>query len=393
MQWLDAKVRDFARRQAKLAAEEADLLREVEDTRVWHWLGYPSIVAYVEARFGIGPHAALERLRVARELADLPQINDALAAGEIKYGHARELTRTATRETEAAWLDRTENMKVGEVQREVAGRTKGDTPDSAKRPELERVRVYFDVTPAVKARLRDLRAVADQERGEHQDDSAFLEMILRDFAEREARTDATGTRPAYQVATTICRVCKTATQNGAGVEVVVPAGTAELACCDAEHIGDLDTPTPAPATKTVSNRMRRQVLARDGYRCVVPGCRAARNLDAHHIVFRSLGGPHELSNLCTLCSGHHAALHDGKLSITGRAPDLSFVSHRERCDRDLTDDGSCRCPVVHTCPPGDAPTREDTPRDGRCLDSASRPPVVDPEAQTNRRRPSEPTDN
>ncbi len=351
MQWLDAKVRDFVRRQSRMATEEAELLREVEDTRLWHWLGYPSIVAYVEARFGIGPHAAMERLRTARDLAELPEINEALAKGAITYGHARELTRKVTPATEANWLDHTRNMRVGDVQRELAGRAKGDSP---KRPELERVRVVFEVTPAIKARLREMRALADQERGERQDDSAFLEMLLRDFAERDQRTDVTSTRPAYQVAMTICRTCRAATQTSGGREVVVPQGTAELACCDAEHLGDLDADEPARITRSVTERMRKQILARDGNRCVVPGCRSARHLDAHHIIFRSLGGPHALWNLCALCSGHHAALHDGKLSITGRAPDLVFVNHRERCDRDLTDDGSCACPVLHSRPPGDA---------------------------------------
>lgn len=358
MQWLDAKVRDFARRQSKMAAEELELLREVEDTRLWHWLGYASIVAYVEARFGIGSHATMERLRTARELADLPEISDALAKGDIKYGHARELTRKVTPETETAWLDRTQNMSVGDVQRELAGRAKGDTPESPKRPELERVRVVFEVTPAVKARLREMRAVADEERGERQDDSAFLEMLLRDFAEREQRTDVTGTRPAYQIAMTVCRTCKTATQTSGGSEVVVPQGTAELACCDAEHLGNLDADEPARVTKSVTDRKRKQVLARDGNRCVVPGCRSARHLDVHHIIFQELGGSHALWNLCALCSGHHGALHDGKLSIAGRAPDLIFVSHRERCDRDLNDDGSCMCPLVHSRPAGDV--RRDT---------------------------------
>jgi hypothetical protein len=392
MQWLDAKVRDYVQREATLAAEGASLLREVEDTRLWHWLGYPSIVAYVEARFGIGPHAALERLRTARELADLPQINDALAAGTIKYGHARELSRMATRETESDWLAHTDKMTVGQVQREVAGLAKGDLPDAPKRPELERVRVYFDVTPAVKARIRDMRALADTERGERQDDSDFLEMILRDFAEREGRTDVSGTRPAYQVATTICRVCKTATQTGAGIEVVVPQGTAELACCDAEHIGDVDADEPARVKKTVTDRMTRQVRARDGEQCVVPGCRAARNLDNHHIIFQSHGGPHKLWNLATVCSGHHRAVHDGKLSITGRAPDLTFVWHREQCDRDLTEDESCRCPVVHVRPPGDF--ARDGAAVGRNANVRARTPNVDAtDAAQAPRRPPEPADN
>ena len=37
---------------------------------------------------------------------------------------------------------------------------------------------------------------------------------------------------------------------------------------------------------------------------------------------RHLGGGHEAENLTLLCSGHHRALHDGLLTITGLAPNL-----------------------------------------------------------------------
>ncbi len=93
MERLDAEVKAFVVKLAGVEAEEARLLREVEESRVWHWLGMTSAVAYVEARFGIGYHAASERLRVARALAELPMIEAAFESGEISYGHARELTR------------------------------------------------------------------------------------------------------------------------------------------------------------------------------------------------------------------------------------------------------------------------------------------------------------
>ena len=58
----------------------------------------------------------------------------------------------------------------------------------------------------------------------------------------------------------------------------------------------------ARVTATVSPALRRRVFARDHYRCVVPGCRSARNLDVHHVVFQSHGGRHDEWNLCLLCS-------------------------------------------------------------------------------------------
>ncbi|MHC9538633.1 MAG: HNH endonuclease [Vulcanimicrobiota bacterium] len=43
------------------------------------------------------------------------------------------------------------------------------------------------------------------------------------------------------------------------------------------------------------------ILKRDRFLCQVPGCRCRRNLEVHHIVWRSKGGCDEHWNLLTLC--------------------------------------------------------------------------------------------
>ena len=153
------------------------------------------------------------------------------------------------------------------------------------------------------ALLRQARAALDDERGERLDDGAVLEALCRISLERPDAVDPSGTRPAYQVAITRCPDCERSTQNGSGIERDLTGPEAERARCDAEVMV-----AGARVTATISLALRRRVFARDQYRCVVPGCRSARNLDLHHVVFQSHGGRHELSNLCLLCSAHHAAL-------------------------------------------------------------------------------------
>ncbi|HYV20038.1 MAG TPA: DUF222 domain-containing protein [Verrucomicrobiae bacterium] len=83
------------------------------------------------------------------------------------------------------------------------------------------------------------------------------------------------------------------------------------------------------------------VFVRDGWRCAAPGCSSRRNLEAHHLVYRSRGGPDDGWNLVTLCRFHHQrGEHGGLLSIRGRAPiDLiwrlgrSDVATRYRADK------------------------------------------------------------
>ncbi len=66
---------------------------------------------------------------------------------------------------------------------------------------------------------------------------------------------------------------------------------------------------------------------RDGWRCTVPGCSARRNLQSHHIVFRSRGGRDLAWNRTTLCAWHHQrGVHEGRIGIRGRAPDRLVYS-------------------------------------------------------------------
>jgi hypothetical protein len=81
------------------------------------------------------------------------------------------------------------------------------------------------------------------------------------------------------------------------------------------------------ATPNIPQRIRNLVWARDRGRCRVPGCRATRCLDIHHIRPRCEGGDHAPANLLVLCSGHHKLHHAGLLSITGRAPDQLVFMH------------------------------------------------------------------
>ena len=63
------------------------------------------------------------------------------------------------------------------------------------------------------------------------------------------------------------------------------------------------------------------VFARDGWRCQVPACSGRRELQDHHIVFRSRGGSNARSNRITLCAGHHHhGIHTGVIRASGKAP-------------------------------------------------------------------------
>jgi hypothetical protein len=318
IEWVevDRRLREYARHRASLDAAEAfDLLR-AEQLKLHILHGFATMYEYLERVLGYGPHAARERMRVARTLARLPQTTAALARGTLTYSAVRELTRVATTETEARWLAVAEGMAVNQIERLVAGHQPGDQPEDPTHPDLRARVVRIELPPEVYALWRQARSVIATERGAEISDADFVESLCRGAI--APGTGAAG--PSHQIAYQQCPDCRRATQNGAGREIEIAPEVFERASCDAKDLGSLDATTPERATTTVTPRLREQVFARDQHRCTVPGCRSARNLDIHHIVPRAQGGTHHMWNMTLLCSGHHAALHDGLLVMQGKAP-------------------------------------------------------------------------
>jgi len=94
----------------------------------------------------------------------------------------------------------------------------------------------------------------------------------------------------------------------------VPAWVGLLALLE-DFVFTWDPVEPPPARPTDA------IHVRDGWRCAAPGCTSRRNLEVHHVVYRSQGGDGDLANLVSLCCFHHQrGEHDGLAQVRGRAP-------------------------------------------------------------------------
>ena len=68
-------------------------------------------------------------------------------------------------------------------------------------------------------------------------------------------------------------------------------------------------------------RRQDRIYAREGWRCLAPGCSARRNLEVHHLVYRSRSGSDDGANLVCLCAFHHRrGEHEGRMEVRGRTP-------------------------------------------------------------------------
>jgi 5-methylcytosine-specific restriction endonuclease McrA len=318
-QQIDRELRSIARRQRSLDAEEAVLLCIVSRDETWRHFGCATLLEYLERIFGYGPKVGHERVRVALALDEMTELREALESSEVSYSALRELTRVVTVPTQGEWLDAVRGKTVRQVEDLVRTHRKGDLPTDPADPDLKPRRLQFEVSPATYALLRQARQLLAESCGRFVEDDELVAAMAAALMERPAADtvpDDEG-RSKYQVRVTTCESCSQAYFEGGGRKIAVADSDRARAECDAQRIG-----ADERAAQDIAPKTRRAVHHRDGGGCTIPGCRSARFIEVHHIVAREDGGSHDASNLTLLCDGHHKSLHDGKLVLSGIAPDV-----------------------------------------------------------------------
>ena len=314
-------------------------------------LGYGSFNEYAERLFGYVPRLTQEKIRVAEALEGLPETARELESGSISFSAVRELTRVAIPSTEREWLGAARGRTVRDVEQLVSGHRPGSRPDDVPEARAKRHVLRLEVSGETLAIFREAMAKVRRDAGEALDDDAAVLLLCRQLlgAQRDEG------RSSYQVALTVCERCRQGEQQGRGELVEVAPEVVEMAECDGQHIGHVDsgpesspessahvgphvgtheqtTQSPAGSTRakqTVPPALRRQVLRRDLGRCRVPGCRNATFVDVHHLQPRSEGGTNTLDNLVTLCGAHHRAIHAGKVVSEGTSSATLMFLHAD----------------------------------------------------------------
>jgi hypothetical protein len=315
-----------ALKDARCAQRAADhrvavLLAEMEAGKHYQALGYVTLGDYAREELELDRRKANELARVGHGLASLPVLNRAVAEGRIDVTKAREMIRVVRPDTEAVWVARCEPLASREIERLVRSVPKGALPPDEVPPAalgLHRQRLVAEgESTDLQLVLAALRQVQSDARagGAELDDLAALAEICRFWMDRQESDDEPGAAVPYRVV-----IHAEGTGELRSGQNEVSQSVAEQALCDAELVDMGHGPTRGHVTRTIPPARRNAVLARDDYRCVVPGCRSRRWLEVHHLKAWAWGGGHGEDNLGTLCRGHHAHVHDGVLALE-RLPD------------------------------------------------------------------------
>ncbi len=314
------------------------LLREFDLRQGWRASGNTDCAGWLNWRCGISRTTAQEKVRVARALWGLPKIDAAFARGALSYSKVRALTRVASPRNEVALLDHALRSSAAGLEAYCRRLRNGDAEwsekDAARARAGRSLTRYFrdDGTallsvelPRAEAELV-LKALEQVARALPEDPTRSLFAQGADALVHLARESLAGrgesgtSAEPYQVVVHV----DAAALQGEGGEADLPLPTVRRLCCDGALVPLVEDANGTPLNvgrrqRSVTTALKRALLARDRT-CTFPGCHHTQFLDAHHIRHWAEGGETSLDNLLTLCTTHHALVHEGGFRIQ-RHPD------------------------------------------------------------------------
>lgn len=164
------------------------LVAEFDARQGWSQVhGIVSTAQWLSWRCGLSAGTAREQVRVARALADLPEITAAFAAGQLSYSKVRAISRVATAETEHDLLQIAEAATANQLDRFCAGVRTASTVEGVNERHSDR-RLTF--------RTEWDGSVAFSGRCSPEDGAVIVEALRRVQDQVEAGTAHTSDSPA-----------------------------------------------------------------------------------------------------------------------------------------------------------------------------------------------------
>ena len=272
----------------------AHFLADLVERNLYQACGYATLALYAEQRLGRSAKSVLEYARVGRALGELPELDRRFRDDVLGWSQVRELTRVAVPETARAWGEWAAGKSAREVSQQVRRREKGDLPSDPERRRIHttKVRLGAELNPVQLATWEAFREAVEQQQGGRVSDT---ELVL--FSAHLGFRALTG---------------EELTRRPPNPELDPRNQGAP------QPEGERDVPTP--------KALRKQVLERDGRRCVC--CESPRNLSVHHMHWRRYGGRTRPANLVALCEECHSLVHDRFLILRGPVEALEFLDSR-----------------------------------------------------------------
>jgi hypothetical protein len=309
--------------------------------------GSVSPIQWLRHQCHMGGGAAADRVAVGGQLANLPESAEAMAGGEIGFGHLALIARTATALVETGsnkqfdethLLAKAREFSVGRFRIFCDHQRHANDPEGFAAEQAQSVEERsFTMSSGDGGRVW-VRGVFDAEGG------AVLRTALEPLAKPNGKGDdrklprrfadalielaghsldnglvprRATQRPHLQVTSTLETLLQRAGAPAADLEFSLPISAASverIACdCNVTRIllgADSQVIDVGRSRRVISPAQRRALNVRDKG-CRWPGCdRPASYTSGHHLVHWTRGGTTDMDNLTLLCRRHHWLVHE-----------------------------------------------------------------------------------
>ena len=329
-----------------------ELVRCFDAGSGWTTHGCLSCAHWLSWRIGLDLCAAREKVRVARALGSLPQIDDAFRRGRISYSKVRALTRVATPENEVSLLEMARSSTAAQLERicrsyrralnGLAGKLPCDDEDQRwvrdRSTESGMIRIEAQLLPdeaalvlraieaarerAWKARRTSVESPAEAAAGVGRGKTVRRSTLHRvdalvEIAEDFLASSAESNGPPVEIVVHVEAesLADPVSAEGGTLEdgLSLPGTTVDRLACDASVVAVVEDSRGNPLDvgrrrRTIPTALRRALRLRDRG-CRFPGCTNTR-VDSHHVVPWSRGGETKLANLISTCRKHHRYVHE-----------------------------------------------------------------------------------
>jgi hypothetical protein len=384
----------IGRRQRVISENEGAMLLDIAEfdrTKAWRGDGSLSMRDWLVAHCHVSRARARTLVEAAAKANELPALSGALSEGRLTLDVFAPVASVATPETDAD-LARVSEHWTPKQARELVSEVKGVT-DGEAAARFERRFVRFDdercliwaqlagdsfalVKSAIlgRARLHGHPSASDPDyvRFESRCADALLQICVEQGRKQPStRTDpstkastsgdpATTTTSGDPATTTTTAEARPAPVHGgarttmivhtdldrllygdgyghASIDGVGPisAEVARRLACNAHITLSFDATDGTSLDQKQMERdpteAQRIEIRRRDKGCRFPGCGCKNVTDVHHIVWASKQGPTKMSNLLTLCVGHHSRVHEVGWKMDGDAnSQVRFISPQAR---------------------------------------------------------------
>jgi hypothetical protein len=332
--------------QARLAQRVTQIVREADDEEDWRAAGCSSSAQWL-AQISSSDYRSAQRItRTSSALRSLPALDQALSTGALTLDQVAAAAEFATPESDSELA----RIAVGRAPSEIALAARTIVP-----PTLDDDEALYRRRALSMSWTRGRRELCLSGRLPLEQGAAFEQAIWQIAKAQRARDKQAGTLLDWQQSTADALVTLTR-QTGSAEGAVRRSPTTLIV-----HLSDDEPPLiegAGPISRETAARLacdaRRLTIKRHGpdlvhshvgrcasyaqlralhkrsRHCQYPGCSAARELEAHHLIADEHGGRTQIDNLILLCPRHHKHLHDQHIRTSGTAEQPTFTDRTGR---------------------------------------------------------------